>query len=259
MPHAATGTLRMDATDHGALGTYREWAPPAALASVVACAWEVQAGAPGGSVPPDNCADVLVHLAPDRSVLAVRAVGVMTQPITVPATDVRVVGVRFRPGWWRATLGMPARMLRDDARPLADVHRRVARALSGGVPHAMTPTQWMLDALARAVTDAPPAAVRTALAAIARTGGRATVPQLAREAGVSRQHLGRLFDEWVGVGPKFASRVARVEHAFDARASTPGGGWSQIAAACGFADQAHLIREARALRGATPGEWVMHD
>ena len=32
-------------------------------------------------------------------------------------------------------------------------------------------------------------------------------------------------------------------------------GWADIAAACGFADQSHLVREFVALAGGTPGAW----
>ncbi|MCU0647772.1 MAG: helix-turn-helix domain-containing protein [Gemmatimonadaceae bacterium] len=229
---------------------YREWPAPPPLAERVACVWEARPGSAGGIVPPDNCADVLVHLDADDTITAVRAVGVMSRPLAVPRAAHRVLGIRFRPGWWRATLGISAGDLRDDAADLAQVQRALARSLTS-VERAPRDAAWLLSCIAQWPVEPPPAIIRTTLAAIDAAHGAAPIDALAREAGCTRQHLGRCFDEWIGVSPKLASRVVRLEHALR---TPPRFGWSDVAARYGYADQSHLIREARALRGTTPGE-----
>ena len=75
--------------------------------------------------------------------------------------------------------------------------------------------------------------------------------------GLSERQLERLFDERVGYGPKTFARVVRLQRAVEsiARPAGPRGttaSWATFARDCGYADQAHLIREFRALTGVTP-------
>mgnify|MGYP005868667299 CR=1 FL=1 len=71
----------------------------------------------------------------------------------------------------------------------------------------------------------------------------------------SRKHLASRFHEEVGLPPKTIARIARFNRAQAMAASGMGDGWADIAAACGYADQAHLTREFVALAGTTPGAW----
>jgi AraC-like DNA-binding protein len=73
---------------------------------------------------------------------------------------------------------------------------------------------------------------------------------LAAELGLSERHLVRRFKAVFGMGPKRFARVARIERVF--AASTSGSSWANIACACGFADQAHMINDFKAILGATP-------
>ena len=70
--------------------------------------------------------------------------------------------------------------------------------------------------------------------------------------GWSRKRLVAGFREQVGVPPKTLGRVLRFHHALELLSGT-GGPAAEIAAACGYADQAHMIREFRAVSGLTPG------
>ena len=95
---------------------------------------------------------------------------------------------------------------------------------------------------------------------VRRVGGRITVQRMSDLAGVSRQHLTRLFLEHVGVGPKLYERLARFRTSLrDLGRSEPAGGWSRFAARCGYADQSHFIADFREFTGFTPRQLARGD
>lgn len=85
-----------------------------------------------------------------------------------------------------------------------------------------------------------------------RSSGTLPIGMLAELADVSRKHLNRLFLDEFGLPPKTVSRILRFQRAKDCALQSSHADWSMIAAECGFADQAHLIREFRAFSGQTP-------
>src|SRR5690606_36636135 len=91
------------------------------------------------------------------------------------------------------------------------------------------------------------------------TGGTVSVADLAADVGYSRQHLTRRFRSEFGPTPKLAARVIRLERARVALAASPGVSVAEVAAACGYADHAHLDRDCLALAGCTPTELVAGD
>jgi len=83
------------------------------------------------------------------------------------------------------------------------------------------------------------------------SGGRTRIAALAGEIGWSRKHLAQRFSDAIGIGPKTLSRIVRFNRALSL--SKPrDDDWAGIAADCGYADQAHLVREFRQLAGQTP-------
>ncbi len=75
--------------------------------------------------------------------------------------------------------------------------------------------------------------------------------RLADRAGLSARQLQRRFICEVGVTPKFHCRLTRFDAALAAQSRQPEQTLAQIAAEAGYADEAHLSREACALRGMT--------
>lgn len=83
------------------------------------------------------------------------------------------------------------------------------------------------------------------------SGGRIRVSSLADRLGWSRKHLLGKFSNAIGVGPKTLSRIVRFNRALGLSRQGKSD-WADIAADCGYADQAHLVREFRELAGETP-------
>jgi AraC-like DNA-binding protein len=109
-----------------------------------------------------------------------------------------------------------------------------------------TLTQWLSDAPARATE------VSWAHARLRTSHGRIRVSWLAQELGWSRKRMAARFREEVGLTPKAVARVLRFERAVWL-AERGELGWGRLARECGYYDQAHLIREFRAISGCTPG------
>lgn len=227
--------------------------PPRALAPIVEVLWR-HAGAEGGArrVLPDGCADVLV----DRGAGRAFVVGPMTRPFVVPAGHADFVGVRFQPGAAHALLGVPLDELLDAHADLGDVWADASEVL-GRVLEAPTPAA-AVEALAgqlerrlgRATPPDPRVAGAVEAVALAREG--TSVEGLAAEAGLTRQHLARLFRCHVGLAPRTFARVMRLRRALSLLER--GAPLARLALDAGYYDQAHLANEVRALTGLTPRE-----
>ena len=88
--------------------------------------------------------------------------------------------------------------------------------------------------------------------------GCLSIERLAREIGWSRRHFGHRFRETIGVTPKSAARVLRFERAcwlIKSRQQP----LADVAAACGYYDQAHMIHEWQALSGCSPKTWIARE
>lgn len=242
--------------------SYREYVPAPALRPFVDRLWTRDGGLSPSEqrVLPDGCIDWLLHLgtAP-RAVV----VGTMTRPHVVPAGFAPpIVAVRFRPGGAAAFLRERADRFTDHHVALDDAGVSsiaiLDRVLDEVLPHrrARALERHLLAALPRA--EGPPAIIDRAVGALWREQPP-SVDALARELGVTRQHLRRLFRDHVGIGPKELARVARVHRAIERLGSARRGDLAGVATEIGFFDQAHMNRDFREIAGATPGEIIRRD
>jgi len=86
---------------------------------------------------------------------------------------------------------------------------------------------------------------------IIASGGRTRIASIAERLGWSRKHLAGKFTDATGIGPKTLSRIVRFNRALGL-SRQQSADWADIAADCGNADQAHLVREFRDRADKTP-------
>jgi AraC-like DNA-binding protein len=102
--------------------------------------------------------------------------------------------------------------------------------------------------------------VRHAWHLLLRSGGAMPVADLAAETGWGDRHLRSRFRAEIGLTPKAAARVIRFERArrILQRRAVKGEPLrlAELAASCGYFDQAHLDREFGLLAGCPPTTWV---
>lgn len=170
------------------------------------------------------------------------------------------------PSGARAVFGMPAAEVAERSVELGDVVGRLASSLREELEgYATWPARfaalervvlgWMGQHERRA-GSAPE--VDEAWRLIRRGGGRTSVVGVAADVGWSVRHLEHRFRSEFGVTPKAATRITRFERSVLA-ARDPRRRLADIAAACGYADQAHLARDWRDLAGLPPSRWRAED
>ena len=189
----------------------------------------------GGRVLPDGCVDIVW----DGSELVVA--GPATRPSEAavePGID--AFGVRFRVGAAGAVLGMPAAQLRDRVVAAGDVWGRRGAELAARVEEGAGVPPVVAE-LGRRVHDGiepPDPAVRAALAG--------------EPVEVGQRQLRRRFADAVGLRPGQLRAVLRLQRFLALGVGAGPGELARLAADAGYADQAHLSRDARRLAGEPP-------
>lgn len=199
---------------------------------------------------------------PDPPAHGAEVLGATSAPAVIRMVGhVEQVGVRLRPRGVAALLGAPAVEMTNRTVSLDllwGAAAREARERLAEAPRGRARAVVLEDVLRRRLrfADAPAthALATAAQARIARAGGRLTVRQLAQSVGVGERRLEQVFRQHVGLTPKTACRLARFHAAMAIARGEPSRSWSEIAYRAGFADQAHLVRELRAMSGLTPSE-----
>ena len=82
------------------------------------------------------------------------------------------------------------------------------------------------------------------------------IAEIAARLGVSHGHLDRQFTREVGLSPRTLARILRMRSLLDSIDVHAPVRWADRAAALGWTDQAHLIRDFKRHTGVTPSEYV---
>jgi len=210
------------------------------LPHVVAWQNEVTVAAAEARILPDGCLDIIWQ----NGRVFVAGPDTTAQVGPAPPAGSRFFALRFGAGTGPGVLGLPADELVDRQVPLdalwpAAAVRRLAEAAD--------PLAAITEAAARRWRE--PDRVMVALAGAARAGW--PVAAIAERCGLSPRQLQRRSNAAFGYGPKTLARVFRMQRAV--RLARGGSPFATVSAEAGYADQAHLAREVRALAGVPLG------
>ena len=195
----------------------------------------------------------------DANAFGETVIGPMTAVGRTERLDLsETVGVYFRPGRGSRFFDLPVSELTDRTVAVGDVwgtrHAPLSGMLAGldETSRVDRVESVLLARRRRRQQRVQSLDVEGLAEKVLRIAGGDTVEDLARAAGVSRQHLSRAFRERIGMGPKLYSRLGRF-HAVLAHASTRAPiDWARVALDLGFTDQSHMIAECRHFSGLTP-------
>jgi AraC-like DNA-binding protein len=173
----------------------------------------------------------------------------------------RTVGTKFRPGGFHPFLPVPAWTLTDRVLSLPDALGPAAADLPGAVAAAGDETRQIAVVEAFLRARRPPAdpwvaAVGEIFATILAEPAIVRVEDLARRCGLSTRALQRLFREYVGVPPKWVLRRVRLHEAAERLADGRADDWPRLALELGYFDQAHFIKDFKAVVGRSPADYA---
>jgi AraC-like DNA-binding protein len=161
-------------------------------------------------------------------------------------------GVRLLPGVLSLLTRLPASDLTDRSAVVDEFFGTAGRVLTAQLAEQQTAAQALTvlsDFLGRALRDERPNYEGLALA-----GHMGSVEDFAGALGVPCRTLYSRTLEQVGLAPKRVLRIQRLHRVLEIRRRRPMP-WAHVACLCGFADQAHLVREFQELLGESPGAW----
>jgi AraC-like DNA-binding protein len=167
----------------------------------------------------------------------------------------RLAAVQFRPGAATAFFSLPLRETCDQVIGLEHLWAGDGPFLRECLLEARTPQQklavleaWLLRHLHASLDPA----VSWAIAALRQS---VPVAVVADRLGLLPKTFTRRFAACTGLTPKRFARVCRLQAVLRTVRQTSTIDWCGVAAQHGYADQAHLAHEFRALAGITPSEY----
>jgi AraC-like DNA-binding protein len=251
--HPVRMTIAQDAVH-----SVHERRPASALAHHVTCVWIQTVSAHSSAFTHRRASNGSVELVCAIGSMP-RILGPQTGPIEeVLAPGSTIVGVRLRPEAASSVLGLPSSTLVDLVLGADELWGHRGDAL-GELLAAASSAQEAAAHLERTVAErladatAPDALVAEGVRRL-MSGRRADVASMASSLFISERQLRRRFEAATGLAPTTLRRILRFQR-FLALAWTrerPSMHVARLAVEAGYADQAHLSREAARLEGRSP-------
>ena len=188
-------------------------------------------------------------------------IGAHSGPVVIDTTEqVSVVGVSFTPGGAAPFLRMPATETRDLHISLEDLWGTAARELrerllaSNPEDRCRLLEGWLAQRLCGSQSTHP--AVVYAVTQFSGIPHTRSVADVSDQVGFSLRHFIQVFDSEVGLTPKLYCRIQRFQYAIKLAHQSDELDWADLAAAAGYYDQSHMIRDFEEFSGLSPSAYL---
>ncbi|WP_243293961.1 helix-turn-helix domain-containing protein [Geothrix mesophila] len=173
-----------------------------------------------------------------------------------------VLGIKFLPGCFRPFWDRPVDELTDQVLPLGRAFGAPGEALEASVLRCAGDENaaislveaFLLERLPE--PDAKAALARSIVARIREDRELTQAEAVAREAGLSLRSLQRLFQDYVGVSPKWVIQRYRLHEAMEQLEADQAADLPALALALGYFDQAHFTKAFKTYLGRTPAVYA---
>ena len=231
--------------------------PSAALAGLVEHYWYVRWDLRG--LPPRLQATLphpSIHLVVERSASTIYGVQTERFERRLEGLDA-VFGIKFRPGGFHPFLQAPVSTLVNRSLPAQDVFGASCESLAPNIAGCASVDAMTAVAEAFLLANPPPpdpdvALVGALVSTIADNLDITSVDRLMAAAAIDKRTLQRLFQKYVGIGPKWVIKRYRLHEAIARIQDGAPADWAALALELGYFDQAHFARDFRAMVGQSP-------
>lgn len=175
-----------------------------------------------------------------------------------------VFGIKFNPGAFRPFLASPASALANRTVPVNKIFGKDVEALEAVLVSPCKEEDEMVRAANAFLLPRVPSEVDDTIVLAQQLVRRIledrtikTVDDLARSVSIGKRTLQRIFNEYVGVNPKWVIRRYRLHEVIERFHSDSGASvdFAQLALELGYFDQAHLINDFRSIVGYSPVQY----
>jgi AraC-like DNA-binding protein len=172
-----------------------------------------------------------------------------------------VFGVKFRPGGFYPFIKQPVSGLTNCPMPVENVFGTGAATgecdiLSQANEEQMVELAESLLRTKLPEKDETITLINRIIDRIAEDRELVKVDEICRDFDFNKRKLQRLFDQYVGVSPKWVIKLYRLQNAAETMDNGGSRDWTRLSMNLGYYDQSHFIKDFKATIGKTPDEYV---
>jgi AraC-like DNA-binding protein len=261
---------------------YRRYIPPPPLAAYVSCLWYsegLQGTHTRERLLPNGESGIVFDLRQTSRALTVSALdpsqrcedaiyapavfcGARTDSFLLDTSEQeRVAGIQFHAGGAFPFLGLPACEVANATFDLADIWPMRSAIIREQLLAAIDVDDMfsILEKMLIAMLQKGPllhGAVAFAARKLSRPTSTIRIQEVTDQIGISSRHFKELFRQQTGLTPKAFQRVRRFQHVLQTMRNRTAQQGADLAADCGYYDQAHFIHDFKHFSGLTPGEYL---